>query len=58
MSRSSSSSRGTGDSPPVTRRSRDNFPNPVTAEGNPYVPLNTPAISDLFDLFDFHRGNR
>ncbi len=43
---------------PVTRRSRDNFPNPVTAEGNPYVPLNTPAISDLFDLFDFHRGNR
>jgi phospholipase C len=39
---------------PVTDRSRDNFPNPVTAEGNPYVPLNTPAIGDLFDLFDFH----
>jgi phospholipase C len=38
---------------PVTRRSRDNFPNPVVSEGNPYVPLNTPAISDLFDLFDF-----
>ncbi len=38
---------------PVTRRSRDNFPNPVVAEGNPYVPLNTPAIADLFDLFDF-----
>jgi len=38
---------------PVTRRSRDNFPNPVVAEGNPYVPLNTPAIGDLFDLFDF-----
>ncbi len=38
---------------PVTRRSRDNFPNPVVAESNPYVPLNTPAISDLFDLFDF-----
>jgi phospholipase C len=40
---------------PVTDRSRDNFPNPVVAEGNPYVPLNTPAIGDLFDLFDFHQ---
>ena len=38
---------------PVTRRSRDNFPNPVVAESNPYVPLNTPALSDLFHLFDF-----
>ena len=38
---------------PVTRRSRDNFPNPVASERNPYVPLNTPAISDLFELFDF-----
>jgi phospholipase C len=44
---------------PVTRRSRDNFPNPVTAEGNPYVPVNSPAIADLFDLFDFQaQGNR
>jgi phospholipase C len=42
---------------PVTRRSRDNFPNPVVSEGNPYVPLNTPAISDLFDLFDFPGAN-
>jgi phospholipase C len=39
---------------PVSHRSRDNFPNPVTEWGNPYVPVNTPAISDLFDLFDFH----
>jgi phospholipase C len=39
--------------PPVTSRSRDNFPNPVTAPSNEYVPLNSPAISDLFDLFDF-----
>jgi phospholipase C len=39
---------------PVTRRSRDNFPNPVAAWGNPYAPLNSPAISDLFELFDFH----
>jgi phospholipase C len=43
---------------PVTHRSRDNFPNPVTNGHNPYVPLNTPAISDLFDLFDFgHRSH-
>jgi phospholipase C len=38
--------------PPVTKRSRDNFPNPVT-HGNPYVPRNSPAISDLFELFQF-----
>jgi len=38
----------------ITRRSRDNFPNPVTAKGNPYVPVNSPAIGDLFSLFDFH----
>jgi phospholipase C len=41
------------DLPPVTYRSRDNFPNPITWSGNPYVPLNGPAIGDLFDLFDF-----
>ena len=39
--------------PPVTHRSRDNFPNPITEKKNPYVPLNGPAISDLFELFDF-----
>jgi phospholipase C len=38
---------------PITYRSRDNFPNPVTEPGNPYVPLNSPAISDLFDFFEF-----
>ena len=38
---------------PVTYRSRDNFPNPIVAEGNPYVPVNNPAIGDLFDLFNF-----
>ncbi len=37
----------------VTRRSRDNFPDPVTAWGNPYVPVNSPAIGDLFSLFNF-----
>ena len=39
--------------PPITRRSRDNFPNPETIGENPYVPLNSPALSDLFDFFDF-----
>ena len=38
---------------PITHRSRDNFPNPVTRRGNPYVPVNSPAISDLFELFTF-----
>jgi len=37
----------------VTRRSRDNFPNPITTPGNPYAPVNSPAIDDLFGLFNF-----
>jgi phospholipase C len=41
---------------PVTSRSRDNFPNPIVSKGNPYVPLNSPAIGDLTDLFDFGHG--
>jgi phospholipase C len=28
---------------PVTKRSRDNFPNPVALPFNPYVPLNSPG---------------
>ena len=39
---------------PITGRSRDNFPNPVPKTGNPYVPVNSPAISDLFELFNFN----
>jgi phospholipase C len=39
---------------PVTSRSRDNFPNPVATKSNPYVPVNTPAIGDMMDLFSFH----
>jgi phospholipase C len=39
--------------PSISNRSRDNFPNPTTSPGNPYVPTNSPAISDLMDLFDF-----
>jgi phospholipase C len=38
---------------PLTARSRDNLPNPVPRADNPYAPRNSPAIGDLFDLFDF-----
>jgi phospholipase C len=38
---------------PLTGRSRDNLPNPIVAHDNPYVPLNSPAVSDLFDMFRF-----
>jgi phospholipase C len=40
---------------PLTHRSRDNFPDPIVDDDNPYVPLNSPALGDLFDLFDFGR---
>jgi len=39
--------------PPLTPRSRDNLPNPLVASSNPYVPLNMPAIGDLFEMFAF-----
>jgi phospholipase C len=42
---------------PLTRRSRDNFPNPISDEDNVYVPKNSPALGDLFDLFHFDREN-
>ena len=43
---------------PVSNRSRDNLPNPIVAANNPYVPVNMPAVDDLFDLFDFsHSGS-
>ena len=40
---------------PLTKRSRDNFPNPVADSSNPYVPLNSPAIGDMMDLFNFNK---
>jgi phospholipase C len=40
---------------PVTTRSRDNFPNPIVGDDDPYVPLNGPAIGDLMDMFRFPR---
>jgi len=42
--------------PTISGRSRDNLPNPRMEGGNPYVPANTPAIGDLFDMFDFDHG--
>jgi acid phosphatase len=38
---------------PLSGRSRDNLPNPVVGRRGPYVPLNTPAISDLMVMFSF-----
>src|SRR5579884_2573253 len=38
---------------PITGRSRDNLPNPVTTKSNPYVPTNSPAIGDLTGMFNF-----
>ena len=42
---------------PLTARSRDNFPNPIS-DDDPYVPQNSPALGDLFDLFNFDQGNQ
>jgi phospholipase C len=52
----------------LSARSRDNLPNPVTRRDDfdrddtfatPYIPINGPAIGDLFDIFDFdHVGDR
>lgn len=39
---------------PLTDRSRDNLPNRSMDPNHPYVPVNMPAVGDLFDMFDFH----
>ena len=41
---------------PLTARSRDNLPNPVGRRDDLYVPTNSPAIGDLFDMFNFGAG--
>ena len=41
---------------PITNRSRDNLPNPTFKKDNAYVPTNSPALSDLFDAFDFSKA--
>lgn len=40
----------------MSHRSRDNLPNPIVKAKNPYVPVNMPALSDLFDAFDFTKA--
>jgi len=39
--------------PTISGRSRDNDPNPISTPENAYVPTNSPAIDDLFDLLSF-----
>jgi acid phosphatase len=43
---------------PLTDRSRDNLPNPIARRDNPYVPVNMPAIGDLFDMFRFGEAHQ
>jgi phospholipase C len=38
---------------PLSSRSRDNLPDPVSLSSAPYFPTNTPAIGDLMDMFNF-----
>jgi len=42
---------------PLTARSRDNLPNPKPGDHDSYIPRNSPAIGDLFDMFSFGRGD-
>src|ERR1035438_3537538 len=38
---------------PLSARSRDSLPNPMSAPNAPYFPTNSPAIGDLMTLFNF-----
>jgi phospholipase C len=42
----------------LTKRSRDNLPNPQMDSQHPYVPKNMPAIGDLVDMFDFSQNDQ
>lgn len=42
--------------PTISTRSRDNLPNPIQHADNPYVPVNSPAIGDMMDMFQFNTG--
>ncbi len=46
------------DLPTISKRSRDNLPNPKHEPKNPYVPKNSPAIGDLMDIFDFSEASK
>jgi phospholipase C len=39
--------------PTISSRSRDNMPNPVTNQNNPYVPTNGRSVSDMMAAFNF-----
>jgi phospholipase C len=39
----------------ISGSSRDNLPNPISTEANPYVPVNPPAITDMMSAFNFHK---
>lgn len=41
------------DMKPLSKRSRDSLPNPISRHDQPYVPLNRPAVGDLMSMFDF-----
>ncbi|MBR0722483.1 alkaline phosphatase family protein [Bradyrhizobium manausense] len=38
---------------PLGPKTRDALPNPIASDDNPYVPVNRPAIGDLFGNFNF-----
>ena len=38
--------------PTISKRSRDNLPDPVM-NANVYVPVNSPSLGDMWDLFNF-----
>jgi phospholipase C len=38
---------------PLSARSRDNLPDPISDVSDPYRPRNSPAVGDLTTLFDF-----
>jgi len=40
---------------PLSKRSRDNLPNPASTTADPYVPTNSPAIGNLTNMFQFRR---
>jgi phospholipase C len=42
---------------PLSKRSRDNLPNPRTLAHEPYFPRNAPAIGDLTTMFKFPGGD-
>jgi phospholipase C len=43
--------------PTITSRSRDNLPEPRSSAASAYVPVNSPALGDLFGLFDWEHPN-